>query len=161
MKKILLDSCFLIGLLDKDSIHHKNAYDFFVRFSSDNDVILKISTIAISEFSIRGDAKLIPVNVQILPFNYAHAIKAGEFGKVVSKCRKETNDGSDRAIVLNDSKMFAQAEIEHFDCFVSTDTNAFKAYGYLKNNGLASFEFLDVSKVSCYEYYNELNFDTL
>ena len=45
MKKILLDSCFLIGLLDKDSIHHKNAYDFFVRFSSDNDVILKISTI--------------------------------------------------------------------------------------------------------------------
>lgn len=54
MKKILLDSCFLIGLLDKDSIHHKNAYDFFVRFSSDNDVILKISTIAISEFSIRG-----------------------------------------------------------------------------------------------------------
>jgi len=158
MKKILLDACFLIGLLDQDSIHHKNAYDFFVRFSSDGNVILKVSTIAISEFSVRADAKLIPANVQILPFNYAHAVKAGEFGSVVSKCRKDANDGSSRSIVLNDSKMFAQAEVEHFDYFVSTDTNALKAYDHLKNKGLANFEFLDVSKVSCCEYFGELDF---
>ena len=160
MKKILLDACFLIGLLDENSIHHQNSYDFFVRFCSDKDVVIKMSTIAVSEFSIRGDANLIPANIQFLPFNCAHAIKAGEFGKVVSKCRKEANDGSNRAIVLNDSKMFAQAEVEHFDCFVTTDSNASMAYGYLKTNGLANFEFVDVSKVSCCEYYGELNFNS-
>lgn len=159
MKKILLDACFLIGLLDETSKHHKSSYDFFVRFCSDKDVILKMSTIAVSEFSVRADANIIPTNIQLLPFNYSHAIKAGEFGRVVSKCRKEASDGSDRAIVLNDSKMFAQAEVEHFDCFVTTDSNASKAYGYLQQNGLASFEFLDVSNVSCSQYFGELDFD--
>lgn len=155
--KILVDTCFIVNVLNSSLPFHQEAYDFFTRFSKDDSVILKMSTIAISEFAIKGSLDTLPDNLQILPFNYSHAVKAGEFGRATSKCRKEAVNGTtSRAIVSSDSKMLAQAEIDNFDYFISADSNARSAFQWLKDAGLTHFDFIDITSTSCKEFFGEL-----
>ena len=158
MKVFLLDACFVINLLDKSSIYHKEAFNFFVRLSSDKDVILKVSTIAVAEYSIKGDTTLLPPNIQRLAFNYNHAVKSGVFGKAYKQCLAVAKD-SHRAIVLNDIKMFAQAEVEGVAYFITADHKIRKVYDELYNAGLVSFKFIDITQENCASFFGELDFD--
>ena len=155
---VLLDACFVINLLVEDSQFHNNALEFFKRLSNDNNVIMKISTIAVSEYAIKGDTSLIPSNIQRLAFNYTHAVRAGKFGSVSAKCRATDTDKSNRDIVLNDSKMFAQADVERIDCFITADHKAYKVYNWLKEAGLVSFRFVDITTTSYTAFFGEIDF---
>jgi predicted nucleic acid-binding protein len=158
-KKIYyIDTCFLIHLLLTDSPFNTQAEEFYKRLSEKEDIILKISTIAIAEYAIKGDVTDIPANIHVQSFNVLHAIKAGEFGRVCAQSRKEANDGSNRTIVLNDSKMLAQAEVEEADGFITTDHKAKKVYDILKDKGLVSFEFIDITTTTCANFFGELDF---
>lgn len=158
MRVFLLDACFVINLLNEGCPFHKEAYDFFVRLSSDKDVILKISTIAISEYAIKGDTALLPPNIQRLAFNFTHAVKSGRFGHAYRQCLAVAKD-SHRAIVLNDVKMFAQAEVEGITHFITADHKIRKTYDELNNAGLVSFKFVDITQETYTSYFGELDFD--
>lgn len=78
---VLLDTSFFIRLLNDEDPLHQNAKDYF-RYFLDNDIILKVSTISIAEYCVRGSLDELPLmNVQIIPFNLDHAKKTGEFAK--------------------------------------------------------------------------------
>lgn len=158
MKVFLLDTCFVINLLNDGSKYHKEAYDFFVRLSEDKDVILKMSTLAIAEYAIGGDVRMIPNNIQKLAYNFTHAAKSGDCGKVYRQCLAVAKDNH-RAIVLNDVKMFAQAEVEKIDYFITADTKIYGTYNELHNTGLISFEFIDITQKTCAAFYGELELD--
>lgn len=158
MKVFLLDACFIINLLDKSSEFHKEAYEFFVRLSNDNDVILKISTIAIAEYAIKGDLALLPPNIQRLAFNYTHAVRSGAFGQAHKRCLAVAKDNH-RAIVLNDVKMFAQAEVEGVTHFITADHKIRKTYDELCGLGLVTFKFVDITTETCASFYGEIEFN--
>lgn len=148
--KVMLDTAFLINLTNKNAQFHENAVKFFERFSKEQFAIY-VSTIALAEYAIRDEIVNLPLQkVRLLSFNHLHAVRAGCFGRVVSSCRKEDAGGS-RAIVLNDSKMFAQASVEHIDYVASADKKASKVVTWLKQSNLVSFTYVDItdSDVNC------------
>ena len=154
---LLLDTSFLINLVSESAQFHERAYEFFNSFMT-RHYDMAISTIAISEYAIKDDVNHLPLAMlQIIPFNFGHAAESGAFGNQVSSCRKHDPDTS-RAIVLNDSKMFAQAELEKIDYVVSADSKAQKTYQWLKDAGLAHFEYLDITKTAVNDFFGELPF---
>ena len=75
---VLLDTSFFIRLLNPEEKLHKNALGYY-RYFLENDIVLKVSTIAIAEYCVRGDIFDLPLrNVMVLPFNISHSVKAGK-----------------------------------------------------------------------------------
>lgn len=110
---VLLDTSFFIRLLNDDDPLHKNAVGYF-RYFLENGIELKVSTISIAEYCVRGAISDLPLrNVNIIPFNLDHARRAGEFAKVIFEENKiSTEKLHPRAIIPNDSKLFAQADLD-------------------------------------------------
>lgn len=86
---VLLDTSFFIRLLKEDDRLHQNAVEYF-KYFLENDYTLKVSTIAISEFCVKGTVDMLPLaNMQILPFNYDHAVNSGRLGEIAFRKKKE------------------------------------------------------------------------
>ena len=154
---LLLDTSFLINLVSETALFHERAYEFFNSFMT-RHYGMAFSTVAISEYAIKDDVNHLPLAMlQIIPFNFGHAVKSGAFGNQVTSCRKQEPNTS-RAIVLSDSKMFAQAEMEKIDYVVSADSEAQKTYQWLKNANLAHFEYLDITQTAVNDFFGELPF---
>ncbi len=80
---VLLDTSFLIRLLNDEDKLHQNSLNYYKYFLERN-IILKISTISIAEYCVLGDISDLPLkNLQILPFNFDHANKTGEFARIL------------------------------------------------------------------------------
>jgi hypothetical protein len=119
---------------------------------------LFISTIAIAEYCVRGKLDELPLrNLKILPFNLDHADKTGELAEVVFK-EKNRLSLSQRNIIPNDIKLFAQAAIEKsIMYYLSSDSESFKIYKLLREKGLINFEFIDLS-IPYAEFFGILGF---
>ena len=75
---VLLDTSFFIRLLNEEDPLHHNALGYF-RYFLEHDFIIKISTIAIAEYCVRGEVNELPLkNMLIVPFNFDHAQRAGK-----------------------------------------------------------------------------------
>ena len=120
------------------------AVEYFKRMLDDG-CIMAVSTIALAEYAIKDTISSLPLrNLRIIAFNYKHAEKSGLFGLTVQGCRKEYEQIG-RTIVLNDSKMFAQAEVEGVDYIISADSKAEKIYNTLKEKCLVSGIYVDIT----------------
>ena len=105
-----------------------------------------------------GAADELPLkNLRILPLNFDHAIKAGEFGKALFKYRHLGElKTSNRIIILNDAKLFAQADIEDsISHFVTSDTESIKLYTTIQKDLVPQFEIIDI-KTPHTEYFGLL-----
>lgn len=133
-RSILLDTSFFIRLLnDKDSLH-SNAVGYF-KYFLENEIILKISTISIAEYCVLGKLEDLPLkNVQIIPFNLKDAEKTGEFARIIFTENKVNEEKlAPRAIIPNDSKLFAQADLDKtITHFVTSDVRSKKTLILLK-----------------------------
>jgi hypothetical protein len=143
-KSVLCDTSFLIRLLDKNSSLHSSARSYF-KYFTENDYNLIVSTIAIAEYCVGGDVHELPLrNLQILPFNLDHSKRTGEFAKIIFQ-NKGTLKLSERNIIPNDTKLFAQADCEKtIVYFLSSDTESFKIYNLLRQKVNPQFQFLDL-----------------
>jgi len=144
---VLCDTSFFIRLLDKTDPLHVNAKGYF-RYFTENDFGLFISTIAIAEYCVRGDIHELPLkNLQIVPFNLNHAQRTGEFAKIAYEARKSNNlIVSERILIPNDTKMFAQADCERAIAFyLSSDTDSQKIHELLKEKSMPKFQFMDLN----------------
>ncbi len=144
---VLLDTSFFIRLLNRDDALHESAFNYF-RYFLEHDYILKISTIAIAEFCVKAEFTDLPLrNMQILPFNYDHAVCSGKFCETVFRKKKEKGAMiHPRTVVPNDTKMFAQADVEDEICyFVSADSEAYKVYSLIKEEKQLHFEYIDIN----------------
>ena len=145
---VLLDTSFFIRLLNEEDPLHENALGYF-RYFLEHDFMIKISTIAIAEYCVRGEVSELPLkNMLIVPFNFDHAQRAGKMiAEVYAEKKKRGATIAPRAVVPNDTKMFAQADVEPDINFYGTaDVECKKVYDMIKaSEGKLSFEFIDIT----------------
>jgi predicted nucleic acid-binding protein len=143
-KCILLDTSFNIRLLNDQDPLHKNVLGFYQHFL-EKEFRLKFSTISVAEYCVKGKLDELPLrNLELLPFNLNHAVKAGDFANMVFANRK-TLDLGNRLIIPNDSKLFAQAHVEkEIGYFATSDVECIKIYNLLKDNFSLSFEIINI-----------------
>lgn len=147
LKAVLIDTCFLIKLLDKTSDLHQNALGYFQYFLKEK-IVMKVSTISIAEYCVRGDFEDIPIrNFQLINFNLPHAQLAGGFAEIVFRHKKNGAISTDlRSIIPNDTKLFAQASIEEsINCFVTCDSKAEAIYNTIHSEHKMGFDFWDIN----------------
>lgn len=97
----------------------------------EHDFVIKISTIAIAEYCVRGEADELPLkSMLIVPFNFDHALKAGKMiAEVYEEKKRRGATVTPRAVVPNDTKMFAQAEVEpDVNYYGTADVECMKVY---------------------------------
>lgn len=143
----LLDTSFFIRLLNSVDPLHQNAKEYF-KFFLENEIVLKISTISIAEYCVRGNKRELPLkNLQILPFNSDHAEQTGIFANAIFKenAISETKL-SPRAIIPNDSKLFAQADLDQsISHFVTSDARSINTYNALRKHIAPKFLVIDIN----------------
>ena len=97
---------------------------------------------------MRGSLDELPLmNVQIIPFNLDHAKKTGEFAKAIFEEKKISNqDLQPRAIIPNDSKLFAQSDIDKsISYFVTSDLRSLNVHKILSKRIKTRFEIIDIN----------------
>lgn len=143
---VLLDTSFFLRLLkEKDPLfsHADGYYRYFML----NEIPMVVSTISIAEFCVKGSIDELPLlNLRILPFNVDHAKRAGVFAGIVYSNRG-TIDLPDRKIIPNDTKLFAQADIEvGISSYLTSDGESKKIFEVLKTStSPPGFQFVDLT----------------
>ncbi|RRO13855.1 hypothetical protein [Flavobacteriaceae bacterium 14752] len=143
---VLLDTSFFIRLLNDEDPLHSNAVNYF-KYFLENDVVLKVSTISIAEYCVFGKLEDLPLkNVQILPFNLKDAERTGEFAKIIFIANKlELDKLTPRAIIPNDSKLFAQSDLDKsISYFVTSDIRSKQTLTLLKKETNPKFDIISI-----------------
>lgn len=118
-KRIILDTSFLITLLDAQRSNHNIAKQYF-KYFLENKFLLFVSAISISEYCIKGDIEELPLNyITILPFNLEDAI----LSKKVNFLRADRTS-ADRDSIKDDFKIIGQAENRRCDFIITDDKNS-------------------------------------
>lgn len=144
---VLLDTSFFIRLLNDEDPLHTNAKDYF-KYFLENEIILKVSTISIAEYCVKGMVDELPLkNIQIIPFNFEQAQRTGVFAAVIFEENKIAKEKLyPRAIIPNDSKLFAQADLDNsIIYFVTSDSRSKFTYSTLKKQLKPKFEIIDIA----------------
>lgn len=144
---VLLDTSFFIRLLNDEDPLHENAKEYY-KYYLEKEIFMKVSTISIAEYCVLGQLDELPLrNIQILPFNLNHSVRTGEFAKVIFQEKKITKEQIfPRAIIPNDSKLFAQADLdENITHFVTSDSRSKNNLNLLKRGTNPKFEIIDIS----------------
>ncbi|MBL8124167.1 MAG: hypothetical protein KIT61_08895 [Pyrinomonadaceae bacterium] len=147
-----LDTSFCIRLLNENDDLHDNALRFYHYFI-EQGIRLKFSTISIAEYCVKGSLEELPLrNLEIIPFNANHAVKAGEFARLTFE-KKGSLDLGSRLIIPNDTKLFAQADVPtDVTHFATSDVNSLKMHDLLKTESTISFEMINIRN----PYHEEL-----
>ena len=143
---VLLDTSFFIRLLNDEDKFHMNALGYY-KYFLENEITLKISTITIAEYCVLGKLEDLPMaNIQLLPFNLKEAQRAGEFAKIIFTENKISLASlHPRAIIPNDSKLFAQADIDKtITHFVTSDVRSKNTLELLKKKLNPKFEIISI-----------------
>jgi len=146
-KAVLLDTSFFLRFLNDRDPLFKNADGYF-RYFINNNIAMVISTISIAEYCVEGNVHELPLrNLQITPFNLDHSKRAGEFAKIVFEAKKNTKfEVTNRNIIPNDTKLFAQADSEKtIKYYLSSDKESLKIYNLIKKNLSLNFHFIDLT----------------
>ena len=143
---VLLDTSFFIRLLNDEDPLHSNAVGYF-KYFLESEVSLKVSTISIAEYCVLGKLEDLPLkNIQILPFNLKDAERTGEFAKIIfTESKISIENLSPRAIIPNDSKLFAQADLDNsISHFVTSDVRSKNNLALLKKGIIPKFDIIRI-----------------
>lgn len=143
---VLLDTSFFIRLLNDEDSLHSNAIGYF-KYFLENEIVLKVSTITIAEYCVLGKIEDLPLkNLQIIPFNLKDAERTGQFAKIIFTENKfSTEKLLPRAIIPNDSKLFAQADLDTtIILFVTSDVRSKSTLALLKKGVNPKFDIISI-----------------
>lgn len=144
MKKVFIDTNFLIHLLNDQDLIHDNAKKYF-KYFLDNQMVVLVSAIAIGEYCVKGDITELPLKkIQTLNYTVLHAVKAGVCGAIAFNARRRQEISTNRTVITNDIKLFAQAEMEKVDYYVTGDKNSREIFDLLKRDTGLSYKFIDI-----------------
>jgi predicted nucleic acid-binding protein len=134
-KSVLLDTSFLITLLDGKRSNHDSAKRY-LRWFLDQKYILWLSTIVISEYCHRGTVDELPLrNLKVLPFDARHAVRSAELN--FKPYRQADGTGIEaRDTAKDDFKILAQAAVVSANFLMTDDENSLYKYAErLRNEG--------------------------
>lgn len=143
---VLLDTSFFIRLLNDEDQLHSNAVGYY-KYFLENEITLKVSTVSIAEYCVRGNLEDLPLkNIQILPFNLKDAEKTGKFANIIFRKNKVSLEQLwPRAIIPNDAKLFAQADMDStITHFVTSDIRSKNTLAFLKSETNPRFEIITI-----------------
>lgn len=144
---VLLDTSFFLRFLNDEDPLFSNSDNYYKYFLS-KDIEMLVSTVSIGEYCVGGSSDELPLrNLRILPFNYNHSIKAGEFGKILFEKRRIGQlEVSDRVIIPNDAQLFSQADVEESVLYyLTSDTRSIKLFNSIKEEIVPNFEIIDLN----------------
>lgn len=141
---VLLDTSFFIRLLNEQDPLHENALGYY-RYFLEKEFVLKISTISVAEYCVRGELEELPLqDLQILPFNINHAVRAGKLANLIFQHRNALQL-PDRRIIPNDTKLFAQADREEqIHKFVTSDAESLNMAALIRQYTPLQFEIINI-----------------
>lgn len=127
VKSIMLDTSFLIRLMDEEDPLHSSALEYFRHFL-DFKISIHVSTIAIAEYTVGDDYKNLPSEYfQVESFDFRDGITAGFLHKQLYGI-KSSIPGYQRRIIANDIKILAQLQTKNIDGLISSDSESYKKY---------------------------------
>ena len=122
-KTVLLDTSFLITLLDSTRVHHHTAKSYYTYFL-ENNYPLFLSTIVIAEYCHKGKLEDLPTDdCTTLPFNVSHALKCAELN-----FQKHRTPDTSRIATKDDFKLLGQATSEKLGFVITDDANTLYNY---------------------------------
>lgn len=123
MPSALLDTSFLITLIDSNRPNHAVARQYY-QLMLNEQVVMYFSAVAASEFAIKQPITDLPLkNFRIIPFNITHAIEAARLWNLLQR------DASDaRHVVRDDVKLIAQASKEEISFILTEDASTLQKY---------------------------------
>lgn len=157
---ILCDTGFLIRLNQAQDPLHANARGYLKNLLAGGHV-LYVSTIALAEYAVRDRIENLPMKYfRVLPFNIDHAQQAGEFAGIVFSQREQIpSEITQRVIIPNDTKMFAQADatsaITHY---LTADQRCETVYRLIQSKTAMRFQILSL-RTPYHQAFGELNLD--
>ncbi|WNJ21522.1 type II toxin-antitoxin system VapC family toxin [Pontibacter sp. G13] len=156
MDRVFLDTSFFVRLLDSTDEYHHFAKTYFTKFIQD-DVEVITSTIVLAEFGVKESIHFLPLDVlKILSFDYRHAEVCALFAKSAYEAkRKGAIDLKHRVLIPNDTKLFAQAEVQQATIFLGRDDGAKKVMEFLLSESLMSCQYVDL-RTPPNEFFGEL-----
>ncbi len=143
----LLDTSFFLRFLnEKDDLFDKA--DKYYKYFLQKEIRLFISTISIAEYCVGGTVDQLPLkNILVLPFNIEHAEKAGELARILYDARRNNQlILGERTIIINDAKLFAQADTDpRINYFVTSDSRSLNIFNTIKNKTNLNFTIIDIN----------------
>jgi len=155
---VLCDTSYFIRWAKSDDPLHVAAHSY-LKYLVEGGHTLYVSTIALAEYSVRDAISNLPLRYfRVLPFNVDHAQRAGEFTRAVLQARGSMPEQiTQRVVIPNDSKMFAQADVTpDVTHYLTADGECEKVYQFLKRNENPRFQFVKLS-TPCHEAFGELD----
>ncbi len=135
-KSILLDTSFLISLVDNTRSYHQHALDFYTYFLNEK-YSMYLSTIVISEFSLKQPITDLPLqNFKIMPFNYPESISIREMFEDYFSVRDSEEQ---RVSVKDDFKISSQTEKNSLRYFITEDQKLYIRLMKMKENRIIQF----------------------
>ena len=152
MPNVILDTGYLISLVNKERPEHEAAKAYY-KYFLENEFTLMVPTIVVSEFSIKQPFDDLPLhNFTILPFNYGDAITCGDLNAFYY--RKKLKAGQ-RDAVKDDFKIIAQAKEQDVSFLITEDANSMKPYcEELKKEDKLNFKVIPLSEGFDVSYLN-------
>lgn len=121
---VLLDTSFLISLVDQNRQNHSIAAQYY-RMMLEQQVPMYFSAIVAAEFDVKQPITDLPLkNFRSIPFNVPHAREAARLWNVLRK----QDDGDTRHVVRDDVKLIAQANHESIPFILTEDTSTLHKY---------------------------------
>ncbi len=142
----LLDTSFFLRLLKENDPLYKSANNYYKHLLN-NNIPIYISTISIAEFCVKGSPDELPLkNLIVLPFNYNHAVSAGKLAEILyDKRKKGILKVNERPIIINDAKLFAQANQEpKIGYYITADQRSKNTFDSINSETKLEFEFIHI-----------------
>lgn len=144
---VLCDTSYFIRWAKPSEPLHPAAHAY-LKYLVEGGHTLYVSTIALAEYAVRDTIAHLPLRYfRIVPFNVDHAQRAGEFARAVFEIRRSMPQQFDqRAVIANDTKMFAQADVTpEITHYLTADRECEKVYQLLKATRAPGFHFTHLS----------------
>ncbi len=121
---VLLDTSFLISLVDHNRANHGVAAQYY-KFLLEQQSPLYFSSIVAAEIAIKQPITDFPLkNFRFLPFNIPHSVEAARIWNLLGG----HDPGDNRAVVRDDVKIIAQALREDIPFILTEDASTFYKY---------------------------------
>lgn len=123
---VVLDTGFLISLVDRNRPCHGSARAYYKHFL-DHQIAMLVPTVVAAEFAIVQPVDDLPLrNFRILPFNLTEAIKCAELN--AHYYRQVLGQVGKRDAVKDDFKIIAQAVVQKARLLVTEDDTTLDRY---------------------------------
>jgi hypothetical protein len=139
----VLDTGFLISLVDKNRSFHQAARSYY-KYFLEHGIVMLLPTVVVAEFSIVQPVSDLPLrNFRVLPFNLPEAVKCAELN--AHHYRGQLQVGQ-RDSVKDDFKIIAQAVVQQARLLVTEDESTLCRYcERLKSDNKIGFRLVKLS----------------